>query len=180
MPLLPLPRGQTFMTSNDKPFHPDLHALQRAYDAHGLAWSAPLHEAESAAYAAASFELDGLRVRFRVAKITPTKVGQFVTLWQRSGTGPIAPFDAADPVDLFVVSTRDGERFGQFVFPAALLAARDVLSRGGQGGKRAIRVYPPWVVAGSKQAQATQRWQLAYFVADGADAALARGRYRPA
>ncbi|NHZ36045.1 MepB family protein [Massilia rubra] len=158
------------MTPNHDTFHPDLRVLQRAYDTHGLAWSAPRHEAESADYAAASFEVDALRVRFRVAKITPTKVGQFVTLWKRIGAGPIQPFDDTDAVDLFVVSTRDGERFGQFVFPTAVLAARDVVARGGQGGKRAIRVYPPWVVTTSKQAQATQRWQLPFFVAAGADA----------
>ena len=168
------------MTPNHKPFHPDLLALQQAYDAHGLAWNAPRHEAESADYAAAAFEVAGLRVRFRVAKITPTKVGQFVTLWKRIGAGPIQPFDDTDPVDLFVVSTREGEQFGQFVFPTAVLSARDVVARGGQGGKRAIRVYPPWVVTASKQAQATQRWQLAYFVAAGADAIRMGTLYGPA
>jgi MepB protein len=42
--------------------------------------------------------LNGLRVQYRVAKITPTKVGQFVTLWKRVGRGPIQPFDLSDPV----------------------------------------------------------------------------------
>jgi hypothetical protein len=37
-------------------------------------------EAESAEYGAYTFELNDLSVRFRVAKITPTKIGQFVTL----------------------------------------------------------------------------------------------------
>ena len=157
--------------------HPDLSTLLRAYDTHGLPWSAPRHEAESADYAAASFEVAGMRVRFRVAKITPTKVGQFVTLWKRLGAGPIQPFDDTDPVDLFVVSTRDGGQGGQFVFPMAVLAAHDVVACGGQGGKRAMRVYPPWVVTSSKQAQATRRWQLAYFVAEGAGTDAVRQRY---
>jgi hypothetical protein len=165
------------MTSNDDNFHPDLRLLQRACASHGLAWSALRHEAESADYAAASFELDGLRLRFRLARITPTKLGQFVTLWKRASGGPIQPFDESDAVDLFVIGTRDGERFGQFVFPMAVLAARDVVARAGQGGKRAMRVYPPWVRTTSKQAQATQRWQLAYFLAHDADAATARRLY---
>ncbi|MDQ1923771.1 MepB family protein [Massilia pseudoviolaceinigra] len=167
------------MTIKENPFHPDLHVLQRAYDTHGMAWTAPLHEAESAEYAASSFAVEGMQVRFRVAKITPTKVGQFVTLWKRIGTCPIQPFDETDPVDLFVVSTRDGDQFGQFVFPKAVLARRDIVARAGQGGKRAIRVYPPWVLTTSKQAQATQRWQLQYFLPDGADAAAVRRLYGP-
>ena len=34
----------------------------------------------------------------------------------------------------------------------------------GQGGKRAIRVYPPWDNELNKQAQKTQAWQLNYFL----------------
>jgi hypothetical protein len=33
-----------------------------------------------------------------------------------------------------------------------------------KGGKRAIRVYPPWDKAESRQAEKTQKWQLEYFV----------------
>jgi hypothetical protein len=54
-------------------------------------------------------------VQYRVAKITPTKVGQFVTLWKRVGRGPIQPFELNDPVDMFVVSTRSGPHPGYFV-----------------------------------------------------------------
>ena len=34
----------------------------------------------------------------------------------------------------------------------------------GKGGKRAIRVYPPWVKPVSKEAVRTQQWQLRYFL----------------
>ena len=108
--------------------------------------------------------MDGAHVRFRVAKTTPTKVGQFVTLWKRVGKGPIQPFDASDDLDLLVVSVRSGPNFGQFVFPKAVLCKQGVMSIHGVGGKRAMRVYPPWDTTTSRQAQKTQAWQLDYFL----------------
>ncbi|WP_208828281.1 MepB family protein [Streptomyces ficellus] len=138
--------------------------MEVAYEASGLTCSQPVPEAESAEYGACAFTLDGLAVRFRVARTTPTKAGQFVTVWRRSTGGPIQPFDAADPVDLFVVSTRQGERFGQFVFPREVLRERGVVSTDGCGGKRAFRVYPPWVVTTSGQARRTQAWQVEHFL----------------
>jgi len=146
--------------------HSDLLASnQLAYEPSGLVCtSKPVKEAESEEYGAFVFELSNRRIKFRVAKITPTKNGQFVTLWKRIGSGPIMPYDISDPVDLFVVSVRDGERFGQFVFPKAVLCAKGVLSKAGKGGKRAIRVYPPWVQAQSQQAKTSQTWQLKHFL----------------
>jgi hypothetical protein len=44
-----------------------------------LTCSEPKIEAESGEYGACEFKLNGLSVKFRVAKITPTKIGQFVT-----------------------------------------------------------------------------------------------------
>lgn len=149
--------------------HPDLlaaHAL--AYAPCGYSFSHLQPELESADYAACTLQLNGLRVQYRVAKITPTKVGQFVTLWKRLGRGPIQPFELSDPVDVFVVSTRSGPHLGQFVFPKAVLAEQGVVASGeGTGrhaGKRALRVYPPWDTTTSRQAQRTQTWQLQYFV----------------
>ncbi|GAA1240072.1 hypothetical protein GCM10009578_095790 [Streptomyces rhizosphaericus] len=113
------------------------------YDPSGFTCSPPVPEPESAEYAACGFTLDGRSVRFRVAKTTPPKVEQFVTVWQRSENGPIRPFDADDGVDLFIVSSRDDRGFGQFVFPCAVLCERGVVSRDGRGGKRGFRVYPP-------------------------------------
>ncbi|WP_431047988.1 MepB family protein [Streptomyces sp. P1-3] len=141
-----------------------LRAKALAYDPGGFTCSQPVPEAESAEYGACEFTLDGLSVRFRVAKTTPTKVGQFVTVWKRSASGPIRPFDAEDPVDLFVISTREGERFGQFVFPRDVLRERDIVSTNGSGGKRAFRVYPPWVTTTNRQARSTQAWQVKHFL----------------
>lgn len=121
-------------------------------------------EPESAEYAAMRFQLNNLNVCFRVAKITPTKTGQFVTLWKRSQAGPIQPFDSSDAIDLVVVCTRLNQHFGQFVFPKAALIKHGIFSVQNKGGKRAIRVYPPWDKTESRQAQKTQSWQLDYFL----------------
>lgn len=121
-------------------------------------------EKESIDYGACQFELNSLKILFRVAKITPTKVGQFVTLWKRIGKGPIQPFDFSDAIDLFVVNTKNGDHFGQFVFPKSVLIQQGILTAGSKEGKRALRVYPPWDLTTSKQAQQTQKWQLDYFL----------------
>jgi hypothetical protein len=134
------------------------------YDPCKFECSVPLKEAESAEYGAYAFKLNNLSIRFRVAKITPTKIGQFVTLWKRIASGPIQPYDILDPVDFFVVSTGQGDQFGQFIFPKTVLFEQDIVSNLGKGGKRAIRVYPPWDQTASRQAQKTQAWQMEYFL----------------
>jgi len=145
--------------------HQDLlETKNRIYTPCGLECSLPEKEAESAEYGAYNFDLNGLSIKYRVAKITPTKVGQFVTLWKRIGNGPILPYDSSDPIDFFVVSVRKEEHFGQFIFPKSVLADQAVLSIDKKGGKRAIRVYPPWDITLNRQAQKTQKWQIAYFL----------------
>ncbi|GHF44563.1 hypothetical protein GCM10010218_27460 [Streptomyces mashuensis] len=159
--------------------HGDLLAAKaRVYDPCGFACSQPVPEPESAEYAACAFTLDGRAVRFRVARTTPAKVGQFVTVWQRSEEGPIRPFDAGDGVDLFVISSRDDDGFGQFVFPREVLCERDIVSRDRSGGKRGFRVYPPWVTTTSRQARSTQAWQVQYFLHLGEDGPADLGRAR--
>ncbi|WCM59207.1 MepB family protein [Paenibacillus polymyxa] len=44
------------------------------------------------------------------------------------------------------------------------LIKHKILSSKGEGGKRAIRIYPPWDTPTSLQAQKTQTWQLKYFL----------------
>ncbi|MBT2385869.1 MepB family protein [Streptomyces sp. ISL-11] len=160
-----------------------LAAKELLYDPSGFVCSQPVPEAESAEYGACELTLDGLSVRFRVAKTTPTKVGQFVTVWKRSEGGPIQPFDAGDPVDLFVISTREGRQFGQFVFPRDVLRERGIMSSDGVGGKRAFRVYPPWVTTTNRQAGSTQSWQSRYFLRlpenEPVDTARAHALYHP-
>lgn len=103
---------------------------------------APVPEAESAEYGACRAELEGKRLVLRVAKTTPTKTGQFVTVWKRPHPdAEIAPLDEADPVDVVIIAVSNGARHGFFIFSRAVLIEHGVMSRTGQGGKRALRVY---------------------------------------
>jgi len=145
--------------------NPDLLAAQKlAYESCGWICQNLVQDEESAAYGACSFSLNHRRIQFRTGKITPTKNGQFVTLWKRIPSGVIAPYDSTDPIDLVVISVRSGERWGQFIFPKDVLMKKNILSIEGKGGKRALRVYPPWDIAESKQAKQTQIWQQKYFL----------------
>lgn len=151
--------------------HKDLAAAKElVYDVCGLKCTQPIPEVESSEYGAYTFKIAGLAVKYRVAKVTPKKVGQFVTLWKRHDNGPIQPFDLTDDIDIFIVSTRTSDYFGQFIFPKAVLyeqaivSGKNELSGKLKEGKRAIRVYPPWDKTVNKQAQKTQQWQLDYFV----------------
>lgn len=121
-------------------------------------------EKESQEYEACRFLLNELQVVCRTAKITPTKTGQFVTLWKRSTKGPIEPFETSDPVDLFIVNVSRDDLHGQFIFPKQIFTDKGVLAGNGKAGKRALRVYPPWDATSGKQAQKTQIWQSEYFL----------------
>jgi hypothetical protein len=144
---------------------PDLTLIQtQVFDVCGFHYSAAIEEPESAGYNACYFNLNHLSVRFRTAKITPTKTGQFVTLWKRPGGGDIQPFDATDDIDLAIISVRKENQSGQFIFPKSVLCKYGVLTCNGKEGKRGFRVYPPWDKTDNKQATKTQNWQLNYFM----------------
>ena len=145
--------------------HEDFIKIKKyVYDALGLTCEKFIIETESQEYGACEFEIKNRRIKFRVAKNTPTKTGQFVTFWKRIGQGPIMPYDISDPFDLVVVSVRTLSNWGQFIFPVDVLQKKGLLSKGGKGGKRAMRVYPPWDVVESKQASESQAWQRLYFL----------------
>ena len=120
-------------------------------------------EVESKEYNACSYELNGSNIISRNGKITPKKVGQFVTFWKRNGNGPIEPFNEKDKIDFYTVNVRTEKEFGQFVFPKSILIKKGIISTANKEGKRAFRVYPTWDIAMSKQAERTQKWQLKYF-----------------
>ena len=120
-------------------------------------------EPESKEYHACRFDLNGRKIISRNSKITPNKVGQFVTFWNRNGNGPIEPLEETDQIDFYAVNVQTENEFGQFVFPKSVLIKKGIISTSKKEGKRAFRVYPNWDVAKNKQAERTQKWQLEYF-----------------
>lgn len=148
----------------DECVHQDLELFKKAiHENCGLAITNIVKEAESEEYGAYKFEVANKHVVFRVAKTTPKKIGQFVTFWKRDGDGPIMPFDATDQFDYFIVSIKDTNRFGFFIFSKLTLEKNGVVTTALKAGKRAIRVYPPWVTPDSAQAKNSQKWQQACF-----------------
>jgi len=141
-----------------------LSAIEKVYNPLDYRIRNYCREAESREYCAATFKLNQLNVKYREAKITPTKTGQFVSIWKRNERGITVPFDASDDFDLLVISVEKGNLQGQFIFPKATLIQQRIVTYNGIMGKRGIRVYPPWDIVGSKQAAKTQQWQTEYFL----------------
>ncbi len=121
-------------------------------------------EEESSAYDAYQFHLNNQHGLYRHAKITPKKIGQFVTLWNRNAEGITQPFSENDGVDWFFISAVDQAQWGFFLFPKAVLIEHKILRSAGADGKRGFRIYPPWDVAENAQAKKTQAWQLRHFI----------------
>lgn len=122
-------------------------------------------EPQNTAYGAGTFQLNKKTVRFRVAKTTPTKIGQFVAFWEKNKDNKNQAFSYEQAPDLLVVHTVTADGLvGQFVFPKAVLKKHRILRDTDTKGKMAIRVYPVWDTPTSKQARKTQQWQLPYFV----------------
>jgi hypothetical protein len=130
----------------------------------GLELSNIESELASQEYFAHTFNLAGQNVKFRTAKITPTKLGQFVTIWKRNRQGITEPFHISDDFYFYIIATRKDKEFGIFIFPKMVLLEKRILSDDTKAGKRGIRVYPTWDLAINKQAQKTQRWQSKYFL----------------
>lgn len=177
------PKVELTQTTNpaSDPLPPTLTAaIQDVYQPAGLKVTiAPWREAESAEYSACRVGLNGYTVAFRVAKTTPTKTGQFVTLWKRpTSTSEIAPLDTSDDVDFVVISVSDATHSGQFVFDQNLLVTQGVISTNGEGGKRALRIYPPWTKPVAKAAIKTQHWQLQCFLPLAANGTAESGHVR--
>jgi len=134
------------------------------YDPCGFVLTDLTLASESKEYAACTFLLGKRSVVYRAAKITPTKTGQFVTIWKRKKGGPIEPYNSSDDIDFIIISTAAHDRSGQFIFTKSILIEKGIVSHLDKEGKRGIRVYSPWDKALNKQALQTQQWQSAFFL----------------
>lgn len=141
------------------------YVTENFYSPAGLKVESVQEEPQNAEYGAGVFQLNAASIRFRVAKTTPAKTGQFVVFWEKDEDSKNRAFSCEDAPDLLVINTFHpvtGE-LGQFVFPKDVLKRHLVLAAEGSKGKMAMRVYPDWDTATSKQAIAAQKWQLPYF-----------------
>lgn len=139
------------------------HIKSAIYNPFNLLISNLQIDAESKEYDACRFSMNEFNIVSRTAKITPKKLGQFVTFWKRSLAGPIEPFEESDEFDFFIVNVHFEGKSGQFVFPKSILIQKGIISTEKKEGKRAFRVYPTWDVVESKQALQAQKWQVDYF-----------------
>ncbi|MVO07556.1 MepB family protein [Flavobacterium sp. TP390] len=135
----------------------------KVYDQLALNISKLYIEIEGTEYDACQFELNGMKIISRSSKITPKKVGQFVTFWKRNQNGETAPYSENDSFDFYVIHAKSEKRFGQFVFPKSELIKKGLITNAKKEGKRGFRVYPIWDKTLNKQAEKTQKWQLNYF-----------------
>ena len=91
-----------------KSIHSDLNVVKElVYDKCGFDLSNLKQNIESSEYGACTFELNGKRVQQRISKITPTKTGQFVTIWKRNKDGITEPFDTSDDFDFVIITARN-------------------------------------------------------------------------
>ncbi|ASW76340.1 hypothetical protein IQ37_09050 [Chryseobacterium piperi] len=112
-----------------------------------------------------NFQLNQYHIKSRKSKITPKKIGQFVTLWKRNpGTKETEPFSYLDYFDFYIIISESEHQSGFFFFPKSILIQKQILTSPSKEGKRGFRVYPNWDIPQNKQAQKTQDWQKQFFI----------------
>jgi hypothetical protein len=116
-------------------------------------------------YLGYNFQLNQFFIKFRKAKITPKKIGQFVTLWKRNPESrQTEPFEIADHFDFYIILAALNDKSGFFFFPKNILAQKQILTTSSKEGKRGFRVYPDWDIPENKQAEKTKEWQKKFFI----------------
>ncbi|TAP24527.1 MULTISPECIES: MepB family protein [Micrococcaceae] len=120
-------------------------------------------EEQHSDYQAGVTEIDGQRWRIRTARITPTKSGGFVAIWQRDATGATVPFESEVGLHGVMVFIEEAEHFGVFRFTQQHLEALGVFASANAPGKRGFRVYPSWTTGLKGQAKKSQDEQLPAF-----------------
>lgn len=116
-------------------------------------------------YSGYNFQLNQYHIKFRKAKITPKKIGQFVTLWKRNpDTQQTEPFNISDQSNFYIIYAELDNKSGFFFFPNTVLSQQHILTTPSKKGKRGFRVYPGWDIPQNKQAEKTKKWQGSFFI----------------
>ena len=119
---------------------------------------------DNADYSGASIYFNKYKMKFRNAKITPKKIGQFVTLWKKNLVHKNEPYHIDDDFDYYIIVAKEKQKFGFFFFPKQVLVKQNILSEENRIGKMGFRVYPVWDAPTNKQAIKTKQWQASYFI----------------
>ena len=119
---------------------------------------------ECADYFGFNFKINQTYIKFRKSKLTPKKVGQFVTFWKRDFDGKTIPFDINDNFDFYIISIEENKNEGFFLFPKDILIKENLISSKQKTGKRGFRIYTDWHLPENKQAEHTKRWQTQFFI----------------
>ena len=119
---------------------------------------------ECEAYSGFNFKIDETPIKFRKSKLTPKKVGQFVTFWKRDPDGQTVPFDIDDNFNFYIIAIKENNNSGFFIFPKTILVKENMISEKAKSGKRGFRVYADWHFPDNKQAEKTKLWQTQFFI----------------
>lgn len=138
-------------------------ALERYCNLTGQKHEAVTPEEQQSDYQAGITQLDGQRWRIRTARITPTKSGGFVAIWQRDKNGTTAPYEYHAGLQGVMVFIEEANRFGVFRFTQQHLEHLGVFASASCPGKRGFRVYPSWTSGLKGQAKKNQEAQLPAF-----------------
>ncbi len=106
------------------------------------------------------------KICIRLSHTTPTKLGQFVTLYKRYA-GKIIPLNISDIEYLIIVYT-EPNLHGMFIMNQQMLLLQNIISHkqidiNREYGKLSFRIYHPSCMLNSKQAITSQKWQQSTF-----------------
>ena len=137
---------------------------EKLYTPLGLKVEDLIEEKQNHKYKGYQFRINERIVRFRVAHLTPKKMGQFVAFWEKDSSGVNQPYFEDTASELLIITCFHTEEvWGQFVFPKKILKEKGVLRSNSADGKMAMRLYPSWDHPTSRVARESQAWQLDYF-----------------
>lgn len=111
-----------------------------------------------------NFKINQTHIKFRKSKLTPKKIGQFVTFWKRNSDKETVPFDINDDFDFYIIAIEENNNSGFFIFPKTILEKENLISSKQKIGKRGFRIYADWHFPNSKQAEKTKLWQTQFFI----------------